>query len=440
VWGDTHAARVFGLHAETLLAYRHARTGIYQNGAIAEKSLGLIQKGPLSMDAFYERTAEGSPQPSLAKPAPLDQVAVHPNFKYHNGPVLVSPIVYSIFLGQLWNVDADHAQRMNLLKEFLSDLPFSGFMNVLSQYGCGFGAGNAGCSLQSETLPVGPGDTGDIHAQMTITDSEMQNLLQGEITKGFLPQPGTPATTCVIVYLADNVNVQDELKRIVTCLSEDGAFGYHGHFTTNKGDSLAYGLVSSASDNCLNNVCAQHQGICNLSFARPQVERQTMVTSHEYAEMLTNPTDGGWFCDPNGDPGKELADITQGVFPDPTASGTITAGSKTWTVQKIYSITDALAGRDPAVVSAPSPLPKLPLAPVPHRVPLARIHELHRIEKLLPLPNAYYDAVQGGRKWDEEATRALLRRLFHPYRPQDFVPDLPRLLRHIADLIDKEGK
>jgi len=38
---------------------------------------------------------------------------------------------------------------MSSIKQFLNDLPSSGFMNGLSQYGCGFGAGNAVCSLQS---------------------------------------------------------------------------------------------------------------------------------------------------------------------------------------------------------------------------------------------------------------------------------------------------
>jgi hypothetical protein len=410
-------------------------------------------KCSIVMDAHSKTT--GEEKSLLDKPVPLDQVAIHPNFRPHDGVVLVSPIIYSIFLGHFWTTDAGHIQRMNSLRTFLSDLPFSGFMNVLSQYGCGFGAANAGCSLQSETKTI-PGDTAPFSPQehlfgLTITDSFVQDMLQKELLPppdnptgaAFLPNPGNPPTICVIVYLADNINVTNihgTAKQ--TCLSSEfGDFGYHNHFTTAKGDLLAYAVVSSANDYCVTTVCKEIQGTCPLSSVQDQLARQTMVTSHEYAEMLTNPSDGGWFCDKDGpDSGREVADITQGVFPDPTASGTISIGStRTWTVQKIYSVTDALAGRDPAVASADSPLPKLPLAPIPRRVPLARIHELHRIEKFLPLPNAYYDA-EGQRKWDEEATRLLLQRLFNPYRPKDLVPDLAGFLRHIANVIEKEGK
>jgi len=91
------------------------------------------------------------------------------------------------------------------------------------------------------------------------------------------------------------------------------------------------------------------------------------------------------------------------------------------------------------VTSAPSPLPKLPVAPEPRRVPLSRFHQLDQVARILPLPDIHVDAVQDRIQHDERDTRAFLNRLFRPYRPKKVVGDLPRLLRHMADVIEKDN-
>ena len=364
---------------------------------------------------------------------------VDPNFTYHHGLVLVGPVVYSVFLGEEWNSDPAHIERMRGgpqggLKQFLSDLPISEYMNVLSQYGCGFGAGDSGCSIQSMVLVPESND---------ISDEQLQRILQSLITGppvgvvtppgAVLPQPGTPPTICVLVFLSDRVNISS-----FTC--REGRFGYHGFFTTAGGDLLSYGVVSSASDECISEACELHPGCDQLNILPLQLDRQTIVASHEYAEMLTDPNNRGW-VDFIKDPPKpkEIADITQTAGDLYPHGGLTVGGARTWQVHRIYSIASANAQQDPGVISAPNPLPKLPMAPVPKRIRPARIHRATRLANILPLPDLHHDPKLNKLVRDENDTRALVERLFHPYRPGDLVADLPGLLRDVADVIEKDG-
>jgi hypothetical protein len=198
-----------------------------------------------------------------------------PDFKLQQGGVvLVSPAIYSVFLGNSWNTDPEHSARMGRLKQFLNDLPASGFMNVLSQYGCGFGANDAGCSIQSFVVPN----------DAVTDDQELQGMLQQMIDPfdkdknplgGKIPNPGTPPTICVLVFLANNLHIGN------FGLADSHVFAYHSHFTTTRGDLLSYGLISPANLNEIKN------------FIPDQINAQTVLCSHEYAEMLTNPSHQG---------------------------------------------------------------------------------------------------------------------------------------------------
>lgn len=70
-------------------------------------------------------------------------------------------------------------------------------------------------------------------------------------------------------------------------------------------------------------------GSCSLHLAETQEQRQTQVTSHEFAEITTDPELNAWFGS-NGENG----DICNGE------TDTITVGANTWTVQRTYSKTD----------------------------------------------------------------------------------------------------
>jgi hypothetical protein len=80
---------------------------------------------------------------------------VAPGFRYHaNGPIIASPEVRATFWGPLWR-RPDHAARRANLIQFLQDMLASRYMNILSQYGVGHGAGQSGRYLGDSNFTPG---------------------------------------------------------------------------------------------------------------------------------------------------------------------------------------------------------------------------------------------------------------------------------------------
>lgn len=274
-------------------------------------------------------------------PAALAAQGQFPNFTYMGGPVIAMPQVHVSFWGALWS-DAGHQTRAQRLAQFHSDLLASGFMNVLSQYGVGQGAGNAGSYVGSSTLA---------NAATTLTDSLIRSTIQNAIDMGLMPEPGSPANQAVIIYLDENIEINDPADGLVLCEpSNDTAFGYHNFFTTTAGNQCYYAVVPALDDNCLSNSCPD-DSTCSLHLAETQEQRQTQVASHEFAEMTSDPELNAWVDPQNGENG----DICNG------RSDTITVGPNTWTVQQIYSKYDDMNsdGATICLASAPSPEPSL---------------------------------------------------------------------------------
>ena len=131
----------------------------------------------------------------------------------------------------------------------------------------------------------------------------------------------------------------------------DNAFGYHFFFTTAEGNSCYYSVIPSLDDTCLINTGCSGGG-CSLSLSQTQEQRRTQVTSHEFAEMATDPAfPSGWF----GPASDENGDICNGE------ADSITVGANTWDVQRTYSKTDDIAtnGASFCLTTAPNPIPKL---------------------------------------------------------------------------------
>ncbi len=226
-------------------------------------------------------------------------------------------------MGSLWQTDADHQDRATQIVQFLTDFLQSGFMNMLSQYGVGGGAGNAGTFVDSNFVPEVP---------TMLTQATIQQNLQALIDAGSLPEPVTGANVTVVVYLDNNTSAEDRsdpANPIVVCEAQnDNAFGYHSFFMTTAGNPLPYAIIPALTDACLASSCAD-DAHCSLQTTQTQLARQTQVTSHEFAEMTTDPLLNAWF-DPDPDAG-ENGDICNGQ------SDQITVGANTWTVQRIYS-------------------------------------------------------------------------------------------------------
>lgn len=268
-----------------------------------------------------------------------------PNFTYQGGPVIARPEVHTSFWGLLW-ADADHQARAAQLNQFHQDLLASGFMNVLSQYGVGQGAGKAGSFAGASFISNVPA---------TLTDALIQQTIQSAINQGTLPEPGSPSNMALVIYLDENIGVEDPGQQLILCEpANDNAFGYHSFFTTSAGNKFYYAIVPALSDACLQESCGSDSG-CSLHVAQPQEQRETQVASHEFAEMTTDPELNGWLDPQNGENG----DICNGE------SATITVGGNSWNVQRTYSKTDDLSsnGQSYCLAEAPAPIP--PLQPGP---------------------------------------------------------------------------
>jgi acylphosphatase len=288
-----------------------------------------------------------APRIALVPAAPL-----HDDFIYNGGPVIANPILYPTFWGSSW-ADAPHQAQTARLVQFLKDLISSDWMNILTQYGVGSGNGGG------QVMP--PSYIASVPA--TISDSQIHLIIQAAIDSGTLPEPPpNNATTALLIYLDETVAVQDVNLNIVMCEPfGDNAFGYHKFFKTARGNNCYYAVMPALDDNCIQRTCP---GGCSLNLNQTQEQRRTQVTSHELAEMLTDPEfPTGWF----GPTSDENGDICNGE------SATITLGANTWSVQRIYSKSDDIKtnGAGFCLASAPSPIPPLPGGPIGWAVALS---------------------------------------------------------------------
>jgi hypothetical protein len=267
--------------------------------------------------------------------------ASDPGFGYQGGPIISNPQVHATFWGASWS-DAAHAQRRSNLIQFVQDFLASDYMNILSQYGVGNGAGRCGTWLGATNLPT-------VSGQMT--DADIHTAIQSMINAGTLPEPGSPSNMALLIFLDESIEINDPGMGIVMCEpTGDTAFGYHFFFTTSAGHRVYYSVIPALDDNCLRESCPQDNS-CSLHLAETQEQRQTQVASHEFSEMVTDPEISAW-RDPGS--GAENGDNCNGQ------SGTITVSGRTWTVQLMYSKTDDQNGRAACILSPPSPIPPLP--------------------------------------------------------------------------------
>ena len=260
-----------------------------------------------------------------------------PNFTNHGGPIIATPRVSVSFWGSLWQSDAAHSSAAARLTQFCQDLLNSPFMNVIAQYGVG-----AGTFAGSTTIA-------SVAAQLT--DASIHTVIQQAINAGTLAEPPAQNTSDVlIVYLDENTDVNDSGAALVLCAPQgDTAFGYHNFFTTTAGNTFYYAIIPALTDQCLQESCPGGDSTCSLQLTLTQEQRRTQVTSHEFAEMTTDPQLNAWYDPQNGENG----DICNGE------TDTITVGGNSWNVQRIYSKYDDVqtGGTTYCLARAPSPKP-----------------------------------------------------------------------------------
>ena len=209
--------------------------------------------------------------------------------------------------------------------------------------------------VQTCALPIS-GSTFIGNVPSTLTDPLIRQTIQSAIDRGTLPEPSDPSNTALVIYLDENIGIDDPGDQLVLCEpANDNAFGYHDFFTTTAGHKFYYAVIPGLSDACLQESCPGADSTCSLHLAQTVEQRQTQVASHEFAEMTTDPELDAWVDPQNGENG----DICNGE------SATITVGANSWTVQRTYSKNDdqATNGQSFCLATAPAPIP--PLKPGP---------------------------------------------------------------------------
>jgi hypothetical protein len=347
----------------------------------------------------------------------------HSGFVYHGGPVIGCSQVYATFWGDQWLTDPASTQRAGRLAQYMKDLLASKYMNILSQYGCGNGAGGAGLFMRSGFVSVVPAN---------LDETAIHGILQNCINAGAIPEPNDSgvkrATAAVMIFLADNIAVNSANLGAVMCEpSGDSAFGYHYFFQTSGGHHLYYSVIPGLTDTCLQNSCPSDL-TCSLHLAETQEQRQTQVASHEYSEMVSDPELSAWY-----EPGAENGDICNGE------SATITVGANTWTVQRMYSKFDDINsnGASYCVVEPANPIPELAGGPAAGLTAAARLQLLPpgTFDRLLPLPPFRHDAARNKTQVQPEDQQRYVRQLFYPLAPADVVGDLSGFLAEVAAMV-----
>jgi len=211
----------------------------------------------------------------------------------------------------------------------------------LSQYGVGSGAGAAGSVVNAVFVhDVAP----------EIDEAAIAGIIQGLIDAGTLPElSGADNNVVLVIYLDETVVVNQPGLEMCEP-SGDNAFGFHFSFVTTAGNEFYYAVIPALDDACVQHTCPSDTA-CSLHLAQSQEERLTQVTSHEFAEMCTDPHfTTGWY----GPSSDENGDICNGK------AAALTVGGKTWNVQRQYSKTDDenRAGGNYCVVGAAVPMPR----------------------------------------------------------------------------------
>jgi hypothetical protein len=324
---------------------------------------------------------------------------------YSGGPIVRCPLIYTSFWGPSWT-DPAHTALSSQINQFLQDLLVSPYMNVLTQYGV-FGGG---AFVQASYL---------LGVSGTLTVSGYQAIIQDCIDVGALPEPDDPAVSAtdpiLIIFLDEKTIINGGGRQLNFPGAPD--LGYHDSFKTTAGHPCIYAFVGSFD-----------------------LTTTTWVTSHEFAEMITDPLYNAWT--PNSG-FTEIGDLCEGN------NDTITVGGRTWTVQTNWSDAD-----NGCRGTAPSPLPAISPGPggagaagaatlgveVKGRGPRLVSLKPMPYDRLLPLPPIYVDLKARTVTTKDDDVHVYTRKLFYPLRHDRHFKNLPTFLRETAAAIERRVK
>jgi hypothetical protein len=237
------------------------------------------------------RAVKSRPRKVLLQVEALEQRTV-PAVTYHGGALLPSVEAQALYLGDNWVNDPNLNHTAHLtLDPFLSDIVNSPYMDALTTAGYNVGRGSAS---------PGAFDPQTLDSSTFLAISTIPTIIQHDINNRLLQEPDANRLYCV--YVEPNVAVGN------SNFSSINAFlGYHSTFPGNDSSGtpiiIRYAVMAWGGGSTVG-------GWGNITdpWLSP-VQQDTLVSSHELAEAVTDPDIGrgigGWFDDKVG----EVADI-----------------------------------------------------------------------------------------------------------------------------------
>jgi hypothetical protein len=209
------------------------------------------------------------PLRSAAAPAPAA-----PQLTYRGGPLIQNVNVFCVFWGSDWQNSpaSDIATQVTQFFQYIVTSPLIDQLGEYSTNGYTIGQGQ----LSGTTVITNPDPSS------TVDDSDIQNLLQNQITSGALPAPD--ANTVYFVFTPSGITVT--LQGSSSCQQ---FCGYHDDI-----NGQIFYAVQPYPD------CS------GCSTGGADIDAITEIASHELSEAITDPIPGqGWYDDSNG----EIGDI-----------------------------------------------------------------------------------------------------------------------------------
>lgn len=202
------------------------------------------------------------------------------NVDYHGGPVISNVHVQPIFYGSAWYSDSSLQADAAQLDAYFNFITQSSYMDMLAEYDTpsqAIGRGGVAGNLVANTaLPS------------VLDDSRFQSDLNTAIYHGNIARPD--ANELYFIFTPPDV--------VVTMGGGNSAqtfLGYHNSFTDYFGDRVRYAVIPHPIGN------GDIPGLTAF-------QQQTVVSSHELAEAVTDPDPSSGWVDPSQQAG-EIGDL-----------------------------------------------------------------------------------------------------------------------------------
>jgi len=225
---------------------------------------------------------------------------------YHGGNLLTHVEVQALYYGSEWVTDSTAASQVAQLDGFLHYIANSPYTDMLTKAGYGVGGGSSS---------PGDVDQASLDPYYYLDDSTIQAALQQQISSRALNVPDS--NRLYVVYVEPGVVVRDGIDNYGNPITSQNSFlGYHGAFggydASGNPATIRYAVIPYPG------AATNYNFVGNL----PAFDSMTSVTSHEFAEGITDPdvnySQLGWYDDTyinsDGSVGAEIGDITDGQY------------------------------------------------------------------------------------------------------------------------------